>query len=231
MNTVSCQVFGMIVFMSISTSYLHALNDSPIRLNKEVALKVLIDFTECLNEAQSTWWLSDGTLLGAIREGDFISYDNDIDIGIMADTFTPRVLQLLVKKGFTIVFSHGLPEEGLEFTLKRDETYVDLFLYYPRDKKLYHSCYIHRLKFVRAQRIDFEYPKFDEFVKYKFLGHLFNVPKDPEKHLEIEYGPGWRIPDPQWRWEVDTQNKVPTDIIVNPLKDRIVVNKWLSQFM
>ncbi|MBP9738463.1 LicD family protein [Candidatus Saccharibacteria bacterium] len=212
-----------------STNNPKFINYRDRRLNKDVALRALVDFTQCLEEAGCTWWLSDGTLLGAVREADFISHDYDIDIGVMADTFTPHAINLLIKNGFNVEHILGSREAGLKFIIQRDDTHFDLFLYYARGDTLYCSCYKPLLQYVSARRIDFEYPMFTKMVKYNLLGHQFYVPKNPEHHLEMQYGKDWRTPNPNWHWETDSLNKVETKIIVNPAKDRIIVLKWLLQ--
>ena len=51
-------------------------------MNKENALKTLLDLKDVLDSLNIKFWLSDGTLLGFHRESDFISHYHDIDIGI-----------------------------------------------------------------------------------------------------------------------------------------------------
>ena len=47
-------------------------------MSREKALAVLIEVTDTLDSTGNVYWLSDGTLLGLVREGDFIAHDDDI---------------------------------------------------------------------------------------------------------------------------------------------------------
>jgi len=50
-------------------------------LNEERAIAVLKEIKQTLDDADITFWLDVGTLLGAVRDKKFIEHDNDIDIG------------------------------------------------------------------------------------------------------------------------------------------------------
>lgn len=54
-----------------------------ITINEKEWVKSLIEVKQILDEAKIRYWLKDGTLLGAIREGKFLSWDDDIDIGMV----------------------------------------------------------------------------------------------------------------------------------------------------
>jgi len=42
------------------------------------------DVKQILDDAGVKYWLDYGTLLGAVRDGKFIPWDNDIDLGAMS---------------------------------------------------------------------------------------------------------------------------------------------------
>lgn len=60
----------------------------------------LKDLAALFEEAGITWWVDSGTLLGLVREGDFISWDKDIDLSVWAEDLPalnrlrPRLKQL-----------------------------------------------------------------------------------------------------------------------------------------
>lgn len=51
-------------------------------MNKQAATKSLLQLKRIMDKNGVKFWLDSGTLLGIVREGCFISGDNDIDIGI-----------------------------------------------------------------------------------------------------------------------------------------------------
>ena len=52
------------------------------KFDKKAGLKDLRDIKNILDEEKIDFWVIGGTLLGIVRDGDFIKWDNDIDIAI-----------------------------------------------------------------------------------------------------------------------------------------------------
>lgn len=61
---------------------------------KKVCLGLLDAFAKVCNEQHLTWWLDGGTLLGAVRDGKMIPWDDDIDV-IMPREDYDRLNQLV----------------------------------------------------------------------------------------------------------------------------------------
>jgi hypothetical protein len=56
-----------------------------IRTNKELAVKTLKSIKEVFDEFGIRFWLEAGTLLGAVRDGKIIEWDNDIDLSMWSE--------------------------------------------------------------------------------------------------------------------------------------------------
>ena len=50
-------------------------------MNKKICHENLSLFHEIMKKLNIDFWLSDGTALGFKRNNDFITYDNDVDVG------------------------------------------------------------------------------------------------------------------------------------------------------
>ena len=60
----------------------HLMSSEELRQLKAVELKMLIAFIEICQKHQLRYFLLGGTLLGAVRHGGFIPWDDDIDVGM-----------------------------------------------------------------------------------------------------------------------------------------------------
>lgn len=57
-------------------------------------LELLTEFDSLCSRLSITYWLDSGTLLGAVREGGFIPWDDDLDVCILASDY-PEIKRLL----------------------------------------------------------------------------------------------------------------------------------------
>ena len=98
-----------------------------------------------LDKQKVAFWLDFGTLLGAVREGGFIAWDHDIDIGTWA-TNTDAVCKLcekLQEKGFvfSLTSSHRML---LVREFKGEQISVDIMLYHVKgDKASLSGSFLH----------------------------------------------------------------------------------------
>ena len=100
---------------------------------QELFRECLYDMKQVLDSVGQHFFLSNGTLLGAIRNKNFIPHDNDIDIGILKDKFNPKVLKVIKNSGkFKLKRTLGNLENSYEVTFRHNNgTQIDIFIYYP----------------------------------------------------------------------------------------------------
>jgi hypothetical protein len=97
--------------------------------NRNVMTKNLKSFKSVLDRYGIFFWLGEGTALGAIREGQIIENDGDVDVGIYEDdeyTFLSEALpELIHKKQFILGrFTNGYKNGPL--TIIRNGQYIDV---------------------------------------------------------------------------------------------------------
>lgn len=194
------------------------------KMDQATALMLLVDVTNVLDKYGCTHWLSDGTLLGAIRENGFIAHDYDIDLGVWITDFNPAVIHDLIRKFSCKIHKlQGKPDDGMIITVGRAGIHLDMFFYYPSkksDKKSnkskslagsYSCLYFLEKPYNtsnKAKRYNCETPGVKPLVRRKFLGHEFWVPKNAKEHLTAIYGKEWRKPKTDWDILRDQQNLV-----------------------
>lgn len=91
---------------------------SRLRHDQLEMVKVLQVFAEICKEHDIKWWLCSGTLLGAVRHGGFIPWDDDIDVSMLKKDY--RKLRKILKK---------LPADGEYFyqCIQTDADHINLF--------------------------------------------------------------------------------------------------------
>lgn len=145
--------------------FLGAANKKP--LDKDIAKDILINFKKVVEKNKLIFWLEGGTLLGAVRNKDFIDYDTDIDVRIYYNDI-PKLIKSIPE----------LKENGLdllrtsnnEITFIKNGEYIDI-------------------EFIKSPT---KYTK--ELDTINFLNTDFKIPKYIDEYLTIMYG-DWRTPN------------------------------------
>lgn len=160
-----------------------------------LSLSNLVKVTNILKHHGAEYWLTGGTLLGAIRDGNFISHDDDIDIAVKFATFKKDCYYELSSK-FKVVSKLGYPEESLELVLEIDGIKIDLFFVYEDSVNMWHSVFYNFSKESYSQ-LDYVYPRMNT-VKYNFMNTEFNIPERPQDYLMHNYGVDWNLIQTKW---------------------------------
>lgn len=149
-------------------------------IDRNVCKNNLLEFKKILDNENLKFGLIFGTLLGAIREKNFIEYDEDVDVYVL-DENKEKILSLLF-----IFKNHGFDVaryDGELLTIIKDNDYIDIYFF----KKKF---------FKRRVCMQYEYYSefFNKFTKTPFLGEMFNTPNNYKIFLNELYGKDWMIP-------------------------------------
>lgn len=192
------------------------------QLNIDIVTNNLKELDLIFRKYNVTYWLTDGTFLGYFREKSIISHDLDTDIGIMFDSFDPKIIKVLNDHGFKILHYFGYPEDSFEIAISKNGVKTDLFFFYNRNDTVYHCAFMKG-----NQRIDYVYKPF-ELEEVNFLGHSFMAPKDGLLYVTTKYGDTWSIPDTNWDWAYSPKNHIKTDIVIDKQLQEHKINNWLK---
>lgn len=150
-------------------------------INKEQSFKNLKSLKTILDSRSIHWGLAFGSLLGAVREHDFIDWDEDIDIYVLAeeeDLFKDSLWDLR-DAGFELI---RYERRGL-YSIRRNGEYIDIYVLVKIDDEL---------RYTRGSEYIFEkYLKDQQWIDFK--GIQVNIPREYDEYLSLEYG-DWRKP-------------------------------------
>lgn len=163
-------------------------------LDKEKAFENLCLFKEIADRNQFKFFLAYGTMLGAVREKDFIDHDEDIDLGADfndVDKFLSMLFELR-DNGFEVA---RWDDRGLISVIRNNE-YIDIYFFKKFNDKLHINC---------GEPLPTKF--FENQANLEFKGMTFSAPSDIEGVMEFWYGKDWRTPV-QWldykapKWQI-----------------------------
>lgn len=147
---------------------------------------------EQLEEARVRYWLEGGSLLGAMRGGDILPWDYDVDIGIYREDI-PRCTWLLRASDKPVTDPHGFvwerAVEGDFFRVQFSQVnrlHVDIFPFYSRNGTMTKDTWF------KNHRQDTEFP--EHYLKplstIDFVGKAVSTPNNIHDFLELKFGEG-----------------------------------------
>jgi len=173
-------------------------------IDTDNAAKVLKEVKQILDSFGVTFFLRQGTCLGAVRDNKFIPWDDDVDIGSVIGLHGPIEDSL---DQIVVTFR----ENGFLTRIER----TDSMLYIPL-VKLSIRCDWECFRIIDDYIVQFPFLKtpvslFTDLKEITFLGERFYVPNPPEEYLRLKYGEDWQVPKRIGNFEEDVLNQV-TDV-------------------
>ncbi|KAA0183372.1 hypothetical protein HAZT_HAZT005949 [Hyalella azteca] len=151
-----------------------------------------------LKSCRARWWLEGGSLLGAVRSGDIIPWDYNVDIGIYAHDID-RCHQLKASRWQTLEDSEGYVwQRGSGFYKVHYSTAnhlrVDIYAFTPRDGTM-----VRAEPWNTAHRQDVDFPEhfLRPFSSVQFAGVQASAPNNVRDFLEYKFGVGV-VENPQY---------------------------------
>src|SRR4029079_6459800 len=149
-----------------------------------------------LEETRVRTFLAYGTLLGAVRQGDFIGHDSDADLGYVSAHEHPvdavlesfRLDRRLTRMGFEITRYSGLAFKVVVRESDGTSRGLDVFGGFLREGTLYLMGEVGH---------PFRREWLEPRSEVTLAGRAFPAPHPPERLLGAVFGAGWRGPAPR----------------------------------
>lgn len=179
--------------------------------NGKSALRFLNDITDILDKYNIKYWLDYGTLIGIMREGRLLPWDDDIDISIFEEDSELMVNKVLpeIEKIFCCIQTRHVKEDlyplkkgmisifkvrNKKFKFFRGNVRLDIAVMYKYDENVY------SVSFDKLHKIPQELIR--EFDIIEFNGKSYRVPEEYDAYLTYCYG-DWKQVNKSYNSETD----------------------------
>ena len=152
-----------------------------------IAEVLLKEAKQILDDLKLPFFLRHGTCLGAVRDGAFIPWDDDLDIGSVIGLH--GLTDEIVEEAAVEFRKHGYSADVIDselhisVDLKKDGVQMDWTCYRIIDGSIYQWPV---LKIPASLH--------ENLKEIEFLGTTFMVPNPPEEYFRLKYGEDWMTP-------------------------------------
>jgi len=151
-------------------------------MNKVVMAYNMRDFKRIMDANGIKFFLIFGTLLGAVRDGDYIDWDSDVDTGCYYEDYDK--IKALDQKfrdvGFTVPSKEVIPP--MDGYYIRDSEKIEIWFFRNEDKE-----------YVYDKNIRYPVKFLDKLDTIQFSGDEYYTPSFREEFLDVTYG-DWKTP-------------------------------------
>lgn len=144
-----------------------------------------------LDEIPARWWLSDGSVLGAVREGRFLPTDPDVDLGVWIDDM-PTVREAFTAAGWPLT-----RDRPGQLWAAHQNVKVDVHGHVRDGDTVWYE--------LSKGRLAYQFPAvlFEDLAPTTLHGIGVLTPSPVGAYLTAHYGADWATPRSSWRWNVD----------------------------
>jgi hypothetical protein len=176
--------------------------DDHIRTEEENNYKFqgLIKISDILKSENIEMFLSAGTMLGSVRDKDFIPWDWNVSTGVLYDLNNKEknISEKIIDSGFILTCTIG----GKCLKFDNPEFFNFIKIYKHIRFNLYLGGQYFQIENNPLENGFWTRPRHKSpfwilgngFEKSEIRGYKFNVPSNPEKVAEWMYGKDWKIP-------------------------------------
>ena len=165
--------------------------------NAKIALKKVY---KAFKEKNIKIFLSSGTLLGIVRDGDLLPYDKDMDLGVDWNVSKELVEKTLTEAGFRIENTSTEDKKWLITSADRElGVTIDIFFYKKLPDKTVYGFH------GEPYPILWEFPHF-ELSTIEFNGDKWLIPSPYEMYCRTAYGEDWTIPNANYDTIISSSN-------------------------
>jgi hypothetical protein len=182
----------------------HRIQVPFLTIEKEKYLSALDKIFPLLESLGVKPLLCYGTLLGAVRERQFLLHDDDVDV-LCIDGSQSRE-EALVKKQELIARlkqdGYVIWDTGENFHVQINQVGVDLFMSWQEGERFH-------LMMERFQYRHIDAGIMTPAASVQLYDRTYPAPADPAAFLQERYGDGWTVSDPfhEWPWQLTRLDK------------------------
>lgn len=173
-------------------------------MDRAVALEALRKANEVFGRLHLRYWLDCGSLLGAVRHGDIIPWDLDVDFSTWDHHRHEEIHEEMLVAGFEPYQTHGTPERGYEQRFSWKGVHVDLFYFYEGTAEGPEEGTCWQGSWDRERLIESRFPAdiVRQTVPFTFKRITVPVPVEYEAMLVARYD-DWLRREKKWNWRTD----------------------------
>lgn len=165
------------------------------KLDLALAKQMLKEVKDIMDPLGVRFFLRQGTCLGAIRDQDFIPWDDDIDLGcviglngLTEDMINP-VFDAFRDQGYYVNAESN--DRWIAAGMIKSSLRIDLTFFRIIDDNIFHYPMIWMPTHL-----------FSNLKEIEFMGGNYLVPNPPEEYLRTKYGPNWVTPKKVYEQDV-----------------------------